>query len=113
MNDFLSQLLGTTNVPTYLAGFVLAAIGALISLRLHAASRDKLSGNTPVKFSIRFFLLDNINRLFTGLLITFVAFRFTNEFLGAEFTMWSAFLIGLLNDRVAGLIGKLELMARK
>lgn len=113
MNDFLSQFLGTTNVPTYLAGFALALIGALISLRLHASTRDRRSGSTPVRFSIGFFLLDNLNRLFTGFLITFVAFRFTNEFLGVDFTMWAAFLIGLLNDRVAGLIGKLELMARK
>lgn len=113
MEQFLSQLLGTTNVPTYMAGFVLALVGALLSLRLHARSRDKYGDATPVRFSFRFMLLDNLSRLFTGFLISFVAFRFTNELLGVGFTMWAAFLIGFLNDRVAGLIGKIELKARE
>lgn len=113
MEIFLSHLLGTTNIPTYLAGFILAGIGALISLRVHANSRDKSSLNTPKEFSWRFLVLDNITRLFTGFLITFIAFRFTNEFLGTTFTMWTAFLIGLLFDQVAGILGKIESIARK
>lgn len=112
MEEFLSQLLGTTSVPSYLAGFALALMGAILSLRIYAKTRNKKSVNTPYEFSWRFLILDNLNRLITGFLLTFIAFRFTGELIGVEFTMWSAFLIGLLLDQVAGLLSKLNL-ARK
>lgn len=112
MDRFLINFLGTTDLPTYLAGFALALIGAILSLRLHANSRDKMSSNTPYKFNFWFMIQDNIQRLFTGFLITFAAFRFTNEIAGMQFTMWAAFVIGLLNDQVAGLISKIEFKAR-
>lgn len=113
MEKFLLNFLGTIDVPTYLAGLALALIGAILSLRLHVESRDKYSRNTPPHFSFWFMLQDNAQRLFTGLLIAFVAFRFTNELLNMQYTMWLAFLIGFLNDKVAGLISKIQIKARK
>lgn len=113
MEKFLENLLGTTDVPTYLSGFVLAFIGALVSLRLRAGKRDRLSPETPACFSWRFMIWDSLQRLSLGFLITFVAFRFTNELLGVQLTMWLAFIAGFLNDKIAGIIGKIELKARK
>jgi len=113
MQNFLSQLLGSIAAWEYAAGFVFALIGAILSLRLHARTRDKYSDNTPQKFSWRFLVQDNLQRLFTGFLITFVAFRFAPELLNQDFSMFLAFVIGFANDQVAGLIGKIELKARK
>ncbi|MGB4776638.1 MAG: hypothetical protein WBP45_15780, partial [Daejeonella sp.] len=105
--------LGTTSVPVYLAGFVLALLGAITGLLLKARTRNKWNAKTPARFSLKFLIRDNIMRLFTGFLITFLAFRFTNELIGLQLTMWLAFLIGLLNDQIAGIIRNIELSARK
>lgn len=108
----MTQLFGTTDLPTYAAALILAMIGAIIHLRIKAMKRDRLSPNTPAKFSFWFMLQDNLQQLFTGILITFAALRFSNELLGQTLTMWLAFLIGLLNNSIAGLIEKLQLKAR-
>lgn len=113
MDKFLSQFLGTTDVPTYAAAFAFALIGAIISLRLKAVKRDKLSDTTPYKFSWRFLFQDNFLQFFSGVLLTFLAFRFTNEFFGKELTMWLAVLIGALNNEVAGIFEKFQLKARE
>jgi hypothetical protein len=113
MKEFLNQLTGGIEPFNYAAGFVFALIGAILSLRIHAQKRDKQSPNTPFNFSFKFMIKDNLNRLLTGFLFTFIAFRFAPEILQQDFSMFLAFLVGLLNDRVAGIISKLELSARK
>lgn len=113
MEKFLTLLLGTNDFPTYLAAFAFALIGAVISLRIKAIRRDKLSDTTPYRFSWRFLFQDNLLQFITGTLLTFLAFRFTNEFFGKELTMWLAVLIGALNNEVAGIFEKFQLNARK
>ena len=113
MQKFITHLLGSIDLYSYAAGFIFAAIGALLSLLLHARTRDKDSPNTPEQFSWKFLLHDNLQRLFTGFLITFVAFRFAPELLQQNFSMFLAFLVGFLNDQVAGIISKIQFYARK
>jgi hypothetical protein len=113
IQEFIQNLLGSLSPAKYAAGFVFALISAIISLRLHAKNRDKSSFNTPVKFSWRFMIQDNAQRLFTGFLITFSAFRFAPQILNQEYSMFLAFVVGLINDQVAWLISKIQLKARK
>lgn len=113
MEKFINNLTGGLELSAIAAGFIFALVGAVLSLRLHAKSRNKSSPETPYKFKFGFMLQDNLQRLFTGFLITLVAFRFSPQILNQEYSMFLAFLIGLLNDQVAGLIAKLEIKARK
>lgn len=112
MDKFLTQFLGTTDLPTYAAAFAFALIGAIISLRIKASKRDKLSNSTPYHFSWAFLFQDNLLQFLSGILLTFLAFRFTNEFFGKDLTMWLAVLIGALNNEVAGIFEKLQIRAR-
>ncbi len=111
--EFKHNLLGDLTLASWAAGMVLALFGALLGLRLAANKRDVMSSNTPVKFNWLFLLQDNAQRLFTGFLVTVAAFRFAPEILHQDFSMFLAFLVGLLSDQVASLITKLELGARK
>ena len=113
MEKFLELVLGTTDVPTYAASFVFALIGAIVSLRFKARKRNKYSRYTPNDFSYKFLLLDNLQRFFTGVLLVFLAFRFTNEFLGKELTVWLAVFIGAGTDQIAGIFEKMQKLARK
>ncbi|MBC7616984.1 MAG: hypothetical protein H7202_13035 [Pedobacter sp.] len=112
IKEFSENLLGNLSLAVWASGMVLALIGAILSLRLAAKKRDKLSDNTPYQFSWKFMLQDNAQRLFTGFLITFAAFRFAPEILHQDFSMFLAFLVGLCSDQVAALISKLEIGAR-
>lgn len=113
MEKFTTLILGSQDGSTYAAYFVFALIGALISLYIKSLKRDPNSKNTPVKFSWRFLVLDNFMRLVAGFLLSFLAFRFSIEFLGKEVTMWGAVLIGASTDRLAGLFEGIEEQARK
>lgn len=106
-------MLGDQDLPTYLAYFAFAMIGAIISLRIKALNRDKTSANTPYTFSWAFLLQDNAMRLISGFLLSFLAFRFATEFIGTEVTLWSAVIIGASTDRLAGIFDNLQNNARK
>lgn len=106
-------MLGNQDLPTYFAYFIFALIGAIISLYVKSLKRDKDSSNTPDKFSWRFLLQDNLLRLIASFLLSFIAFRFSTEFIGSEITMWAAVLIGATTDRLAGLFQALQDQARK
>jgi len=56
---------------------------------------------------------DNLQQLFTGMLITFVLIRFASVFFDGFDLMWVGFLSGLCGNAAGGLIEKLELGARK
>lgn len=101
MEQFLLQLLGTTDLPTYLASFVFALIGAAIMTYFRVAKRDKQSVHTPDQFSFKFFVADNYVRFIIGFLITFLVFRFAEELMDKPLNMWMAVCAGAFNDELA------------
>ncbi len=113
METFLLQLLGTNDVATYLAALFFALIGVAIVLLSKANKRNKHSENTPVTFSVKFLLLDNLREIILGFLLICLALRFSNEYAGTELTMWYALGVGLSLQKVAQWISKVEISARK
>ena len=113
MSQFLNQLLGTTDLPTYLAWFVLAFIGAATAILIRAKVKYKSSQETPSTWSWGFLIQDNLINLLVGFLITFIFLRFSNETLNMEPTAWGALIIGATNNELALLFMKFSLKARK
>jgi hypothetical protein len=113
MQKFTELMLGGQDISTYAAYFIFALIGALLSLYVKSLKRDPSSPNTPAKFSWYFLFQDNLMRLVAGFLFSFISFRFSNEFLGTEATMWGAVIIGASTDRLAGIFEGLQEKARK
>ena len=113
MEKFLQQLLGTTDLPTYLAWFVFALIGALTVILIRAQIKYKNSTDTPEKWSGWFLLRDNALNLVMGFFITFIFLRFSIETLGKEPTAWGALLIGATNNELALIFVKFGFGARK
>lgn len=100
MKQFLEQFLGTTDLPTYVAWFLLALIGAITSILV---KRIILKKNTPVT-SLQMIL---------GFLITFVFIRFSRELVGLEPTSFGALLIGASNNELALAYVKMKLKPKK
>jgi H+/Cl- antiporter ClcA len=111
MQKFLEQLLGTTDLPTYAAWFILAFIGAFAGVLVRAQLKYKNSQGTPDKWSLKFLLNDNLLGLFIGFFITFIFIRFSKEMLNMEPTAFGALIIGVTNNELATLF--ISFKARK
>lgn len=94
MNKFLNLILGTTDVPTYMAGLVFALIGLAFYYHGKVGKRDEFSKNTPYKFSLRFFTQDNLVEIVFSILAIFLALRFSVEYMGVQVTMFYSLGIG-------------------
>lgn len=113
MNKFLNLVLGTNDVPTYLAALFFAMLGVVVILLSKSNKRDKRSINTPFVFSFKFLIIDNLKEIILGFLLIVIALRFSVEYAGVNLTMWYALGVGLSIQKLSGYISKLELSARK
>lgn len=113
MEKFLQELLGTNDVPTYMAWFVLAFVGAIAAILVRAKLKYKASKDTPDQWSWIFLWKDNVLNLMVGFLITFIVLRFSNEVLRVEPSAWLACAIGAANNEFALLFIKASSKVRK
>lgn len=110
MQEIISYLIGDLGVAKFVAAFIFAIIGVILSLLWSTTQRDPASYKSPVHFSWNFFWSDNTKRIlrsiFSTILTVFVSIRFVKDLLGIEFSMATCFLIGLFLDRIVVLIKK-------
>jgi hypothetical protein len=100
MNTIFQHLLGTNDIPKFIACVFFAMIGTVISLLVHATNRDKNSMKTPYKFSFVFLIADNWQRILLNLLLILVTIRFCKEITGMELSMFVSLLIGVGYDKL-------------
>lgn len=113
MQKFTELLLGTNDLPTYLAALLFALIGAFIVLLLKSRTRDRLSPNTPSQFSYKFLAWDNLREIILALLLISLALRFSIEYAGEELTMYYALGVGFGIQKISNWITNIEQKARK
>lgn len=113
MEKFLNLVLGTTDVPTYLAGLFFALIGLAFHYRGKVLARDKSSTNTPYHFSFKFFTQDNLIEIVLSILAIFLALRFSVEYAGVEVTMIYSLGIGFGLPSVISKMHDFQNKARK
>lgn len=112
INEVLSELLGSYKLSYYITFGIFVLIGVIISVRLQAHSRDKESQNTPLKFSVKFMIQDNILRIISSLAIVFVAVRLGEEVFSKVPTYGAALIMGLTFDQILIQIEKIQKRAR-
>lgn len=101
---YLSELLGSRSVAVWLASFTFILIGVIVSLRISARDRNKLSPNTPEKFNWWFLIRDNISRTIGSIFVAFSLVRFGEELAGITMNYFGCFLLGLCFDQVYKLL---------
>lgn len=112
MEKFTITILGTSDFSSFAASFVFALIGIFLSLRLHAKKRNKADTETPYRFSAKFLMLDNLDRIASSVVLVFVALRFCKELVGVDLTMYFALLIGFGLDKISEGLKKASFKAR-
>ena len=105
MNEFWVLFLGEVLTPVSLAaGFVMSLMGMYLQWFFKTIYAMKYKEGTPKKFSLSYSIKDNwLKKLLTGLaiiIIIFVTYRFPVEFVGATYSMFYAFVVGLGIDWV-------------
>jgi hypothetical protein len=109
----LEQLTGTTDLSAYLAWFLLAFIGAFTAIVIRAKSKYKYNDDTPYRWFWSFLLQDNLLNLTIGFFITLTFFRFLNQVLQVEPSIWLAALVGVISNELALLFVKFSFTVRK
>ena len=112
MNILLSikSFLGGYSIGEFASLFAWALIGAYILVQFNINSRDPNSVRTPVKFSWKFWIKDNLRRVvFNGVLII-VTLRFSKEITGKELNEFWALVIGLSSDGLAQLLNTFKMV---
>jgi hypothetical protein len=113
LKEYLTLIFGGASPAYIAAAWTFAVLGVLLSLRLHIISRDVPSARTPIRWSWRFFFLDNTKRLLTTLALIFIALRFCQDLIGIQLTMWFSFVIGLGLDKIAQFLKNQNILGSK
>lgn len=100
----LQKLIGSYDLTSFLACLFFAYIGVALSLLWHTTERNPNSQSTPIAFSWKFFLSDNVKRIVSGVLTIYAAIRFCPDVFGIAVNEYVAFGIGLGIDKIAEFI---------
>lgn len=111
--EILKHLLGPGDPGYFIAAFIYAMVGMLISLLVSASKRDQSKLTTPEAFSWRYLLWDNAKKIILTLILVIVTLRFSREFMGADLTMYLALLVGLGWDMLGEMWRKKGLFDKK
>ena len=106
MRDIFLNGYETVQAIGFLFFFV---IGWLIYTLDETSGRSRPSRSTPIRFSFKFWIGDNWKRYLATILITFVFFRFYDQFTGHDPSYFECVMLGMIGDGLgAKLKGKVK-----
>lgn len=108
--DFWHTLLGGGSLGTFLAYVVIAYICAGVIILAGATRRNVASAATPVKFSLRFLLADNLLRMVANFLLIPIAIRVTYDRVDSQWAVFVSMGIGFGVDGLALLAKNMGLL---
>jgi hypothetical protein len=104
MSELIKILFGEFTTAQLIGYVWFFIIGYIIYGLTEVTGRDVQSPATPVKFSWKFWFLDNWRRYLTTILCTYILFRFYTEINGTAFTYFDAVTLGLVGDGIAATV---------
>lgn len=112
MENFFVKFLGTPDLLLFAVTYIWALLGLFSSLGVSVKNRDKGSIATPQQFDLRFFLMDNAERIARNAVVLLAMCRFHTEAYGSPIDSAKAFLLGLAFDRAYAVLKALGKKAR-
>jgi hypothetical protein len=103
MDKLWLMLFGGYDIWELIGYSIFFVLGMFLYSYLEVENRDKLSKNTPTKFSWKFWYKDNVKRYMASVLMVYVLFRFFIEMTGQELSEFTAMLMGFTGDGVVGM----------
>lgn len=110
--QFWSLILGNVTLTYYLASYVFVFIGLFFRAVYKTRDAIKKNAETPNKFSLKYWIKDNLlTKLLSFILNFFAAYlslRFSSDWFGVEVSMGFAVVVGLCIDWFVDFIKKLQ-----
>jgi len=94
MKEFTQLISGGLSFSYYLASLFFSSLAILLSMWVGSAKRNVSSSSTPVKYSFRFLVWDNMKRIAAGLMAMFLVYRFSASIIGHGLSMEAAVGVG-------------------
>jgi hypothetical protein len=96
--EIINNLLGTMSISFLISFYIFALFGVIFSMLVHFKKKAK---STPPSFSFKYWIQDNLARLFTSIMTIFLVARFAPELsIPFEVNMFLAVLVGVGLDRI-------------
>lgn len=106
------NILGALTIGDYIAAFVISFAGMLIRWYITTRKAIKTNPETPHKFSLMFWVRDNVltklGSLGATIAVIYAFMRFSIDLIGQPATMFLAFLIGLFFDWAVDLLDNIR-----
>lgn len=103
--ELQSYLLGDASIDKWKAIMILSILMAGVMMFSRVRGRDVLSPNTPVKFSMKFFIADSGARILATLISIFLVARVSLVWINPNYVVLFAIFIGLISDQLPVLFG--------
>lgn len=104
MDELINIIFGDFTLLELFGYMWFFCIGYVIYGLTETSGRNIQSKNTPIKWSWKFWILDNWKRYVTTILCTYVLFRFYTEISGHPFGNFDAVMLGLIGDGIGATI---------
>lgn len=92
--EFTYKILNGIAPMDFLIFFIWAIMGMAFTLAAMALDRDPLNPRTPTKFSIKFLIADNANRIIASIFVIIPTILLSEYILGSKTTQHVSFFIG-------------------
>lgn len=101
-------LLGDSSVQMWAAMMILACLMAAVMMWQRVRKRDLSSERTPEKFDWKWFIGDNIGRIFSTVFSIFLFTRLALLWIEPKYVIIASILIGLISDQLPVIFGFLK-----
>lgn len=108
MKEFLQAVFGNASVAQFAASLLFAYLTAFALMMYRTTKRDVTSNNTPVQFSWLFWWNDNKRRIIANAILIVLAIRFSQAWIGPDWTTYAGAAIGLISDKLGWLLEALS-----
>lgn len=105
MNELQGYILGDASPAKWEAIGILANVMVFIMMGKRVNARDKLSPSTPIKFSWKWLVADNLSSFLRTQLSIFAFSRVALVWVKPEYTVIFAFATGLISDQLMVIFG--------
>jgi hypothetical protein len=106
MKTFIQEILGDLSIMQFAVSLFWAIWGIMLVLLYDSTTRKPLKNNSPVPFSLSYFIKDNLKKTLLSLMLIITAIIFCKQVLNVDLNNWYSLGIGLSFDIITLILKK-------
>ena len=98
-------LLGNASAQMWIAMMILSFMAMYVMMSQRVKKRDILSERTPTKFSLTWFIGDNVSRIISSVFAMILFTRATLVWVEPKYTVVFSIVVGIISDQIPVIFG--------